>query len=258
MPMNEDSIAKAGTLLAGAWSQSALLEGLPNYLYPKDVHEAAAIQSAMAAMIGDAVVGWKVAGAPGPMVGRIFASHCHQGAVTLPARQARHRPALECEIGFQVTQEFPAGATTYTRDEVAEAARLTFTIEIVGTRFANGRHIPDTEEQRLAILADNAAGAGLVVGPQLADWRDLQLLDIPVELRVDGGAKEPANPLPRHDPVGTLHWLVNELSDRGIGMRAGQFVTTGSATKLCELKPGSSAVATFGDYGVIEVALEKE
>jgi len=256
--MNEDSIAKAGTLLAGAWSQSALLEGLPNYLTPSNVHEAAAIQSAMAAMIGDAVVGWKVAGAPGPMVGRIFASHCHQGAVTLPARQVRHRPALECEIGFQIVRDFPAGAATRTRDEVAEAARLTFTIEIVGTRFANGLHIPGTEEQRLAILADNAAGAGLVVGPQLADWRDLDLLDIPIELRVDGGAKEPATPSPRHDPLDILHWLTNELSDRGIGLRAGQFVTTGSATKLCELKPESSAVAIFGDFGSAEVALEAE
>jgi len=256
MAMNEDAIAKAGTLLAGAWSQSALLEGLPSYLFPGDIHEAAEIQDAMAAMIGDAVVGWKVAGAPGPMVGRIFASHCHQGAVTLPARQTRHQPALECEIGFQVTRDFPARAQAYGREEVAKAALLTFTIEIVGTRFANGRHIPDTEEQRLVILADNAAGAGLVVGPQLADWHDLELLDIPIELRVDGGAKEPANPLPRHDPVDTLHWLVNELSDRDIGLRSGQFVTTGSATKLCLLQPGSSAVATFGDYGAIEIALE--
>lgn len=256
MAMNEDSIAKAGTLLAGAWSQSALLEGLPNYLYPNDVHEAAEIQTAMAAMIGDAVVGWKVAGKPGPMVGRIFASHCHQGAVTLPARQIRHRPALECEIGFQVIRDFAPNAAAYGRDEVAEAARLTFTVEIVGTRFANGLHIPETEKQRLAILADNAAGAGLVVGPQLAEWRDLDLLDIPIELRVDGGAKEPANPLPRHDPLDTLHWLVNELSARDIGIRAGQFVTTGSATKLYEMKPGSSAVATFGDYGAVEVALE--
>lgn len=256
MAMNEDSIAKAGTLLAGAWSQSALLEGLPSYLTPGDVREAAEIQNAMAAMIGDAVVGWKVAGAPGPMVGRIFASHCHQGGVTLPARQARHQPALECEIGFQMTRDFPPQGASYTRDEVAEAAHLTFTIEVVGTRFANGRHIPDTEEQRLAILADNAAGAGLVIGPQLADWRDLALLDIPIELRVDGGPREPANPLPRHDPLDTLHWLANELSRREIGLRAGQFVTTGSATKLCALKPGSSAVATFGDFGSAELALE--
>ena len=52
MAMNEDAIAKAGTLLAGAWSQSALLEGLPSYLFPGDIHEAAEIQDAMAAMIG--------------------------------------------------------------------------------------------------------------------------------------------------------------------------------------------------------------
>ena len=256
MAMSEDDIAKAGTLLAGAWSQSALLEGLPSYLYPGDFTEAAAIQTAMAAVIGDPVVGWKVAGAPGPMIGRVFASHCYHDGPTLPARQTRHRPALECEIGFQVTRDLPVREAPYEREEVMDAAILTFTIEIVGTRFANGMHIPDTEHQRLAIIADNSAGAGLVAGPQIADWHGISLLDIPVELRIDGGAKEPANPMPRHDPVDTLRWLANELSDRGIGLTAGQFVTTGSATMLRELTPGSSAVATFGDYGAIEIALE--
>ncbi len=258
MPMSEDDIAKAGTLLAGAWSQSALLEGLPNYLYPKTFEEAAAIQTAMAAVIGDRVVGWKVAGAPGPMIGRIFESHCYVNAATLPARQARHRPALESEIGFQVTRDLPVRQAPYAREEVMAAATLTFTFEIVGTRFANGMHIPDTEVQRLAIIADNSAGAGLVAGPQVQDWHGISLLDIPVELRVDGGAKEPANPMPRHDPVDTLRWLANELSDRGIGLKAGHYVTTGSATLLRELPPGSSAVATFGEFGAIEIALEAD
>ena len=258
MPMSEDDIAKAGTLLAGAWSQSALLEGLPKYLYPSDFAEAAAIQTAMAAVIGDPVVGWKVAGAPGPMIGRIFASHCYLDAATLPARQVRHRPALESEIGFQISRDLPVREAAYEREEIIDAAILTFTFEIVGTRFANGMHIPDTEVQRLAIIADNSAGAGLVVGPQVRDWRGISLLDIPVELRIDGGAKEPANPMPRHDPVDTLRWLANELSNRGIGLRAGQYVTTGSATMLRELPPGSSAVATFGDFGAIEIALENQ
>ena len=103
---------------------------------------------------------------------------------------------------------------------------------------------------------DNSAGAGLVVGPQVQDWCGISLLDVPVELRLDGGAKEPTNLMPRHDPVDTLCWLANELSSRSIGLTAGQFITTGSATMLRELPPGSSAVATFGDYGVIEIALE--
>jgi 2-keto-4-pentenoate hydratase len=257
MALREDDIAKAGVLLAGAWSQSALLEGLPDHLYPGDFAEAAAIQTTMAAVIGDEVVGWKVAGAPGPMIGRIFGSHLYAGSAVLPARQAIHRPAIESEVGFQLNTNLPVRSHPYEHAEVMAAATLTFTFEIVGTRFSSGMHIPDTEYQRLAIIADNSAGAGLVVGPQVQDWRDLSLLDIPIELRVDDGELEPSNPMEnRTDPVVTLTWLANELSDRGIGLRAGQYVTTGSATLLREISPGSTAVARFGDFGEIKIALE--
>ena len=125
---------------------------------------------------------------------------------------------------------------------------------MVGTRFTIGKHIPDTEHERLAIVADNSAGAGLIVGPSVADWQDLDLLNIPVELRIDGNQPLPLSPVEgRFDPVATLEWLANELSRRRIGLEAGQYVTTGSATLLQVLPFGSNAVARFADYGKISV-----
>ena len=255
MSTREDEIAEAGDLLAKAWHGSTTIDGLPAALYPRDLTEAAAMQTAMARRIGDPVTGWKVGGSPGPMVGRIFAPHTYTGSAMLPARQWAHQPAIECEIAFRLDTALPVCSAPYERAEVMQAATLVFTIEMVGTRFTNGKHIPDTEHERLAIVADNAAGAGLIVGPTVADWRAIPLLEIPVELRIDGGAPMPPNSMERFDPIATLIWLANDLSARGIGLTAGQFVTTGSATLLQPLPPGSTAVARFGDFGEITVRL---
>lgn len=257
MADREIEIAAVGDMLAEAWRDFTSLEALPERLYPRDLAEAAAMQVAMARAIGEPVVGWKVGGSPGPMVGRIFASHRYIGTAMLPAAQAAHQPAIECEVAFRLDKALPVRSAPHEREEVLAAATLVFAIEMVGTRFTDGKHIPDTEHERLAIVADNAAGAGLIVGPEVADWRDLSLLDIPVDLRIDGGAPMPPNPMEgRHDPAATLVWLANELSDRGIGLEAGQHVTTGSATLIQRLPAGSTAVARFADFGEITIGLE--
>jgi 2-keto-4-pentenoate hydratase len=52
-----------------------------------------------------------------------------------------------------------------------------------------------------------------------------------------------------------MTWLANELSARGIGLAAGQLVTTGSATMSQPLSPGRSAIAIYGDLGEIRIAV---
>lgn len=155
-------------------------------------------------------------------------------------------------------RDLPAQAHEYGEDEVAAAADLVFTMEIVDSRFEGGKIIPDDEGERLLIVADNAANAALVIGPEIAEWGALSLLDIAVELRIDGGAPEPENPAAnRTEPLAVLTWLANELSACGIGLRAGQYVTPGSATIPRPLPHGGQAVARYGDHAVMTIALSE-
>ena len=55
------------------------------------------------------------------------------------------------------------------------------------------------------------------------------------------------------DPRNALTWLANTLSARGMGLKAGQIVTTGSAANVIKVNPGDTVVADFGDLGVTEV-----
>ena len=53
---------------------------------------------------------------------------------------------------------------------------------------------------------------------------------------------------PIKDPLGPAVALVNLMRDSG-GVRAGQFVTTGSCTGLRYLKPGDSCTVRFDELG---------
>ncbi len=253
--MSEERIEQVAGMLASAWRDGTPLEALSADVAPRDLDEAAAMQAAAAERLGHPVVGWKVAGQPGPMVGRVFSSRLFSNGATLPGHLLRI-PHVECEIGFRLLRDLPPLRGDYGEEEVAAAASLVFTMEIVDSRFAGGKVIPDDEDERLRIVADNAANAALVIGPEIAEWRALSLLEIPVELRIDGGAPEPENPIERRtEPLAVLTWLANELSRRGVGLRAGQYVTPGSATIPRPLPHGSRAIAHYGDHATMEISV---
>lgn len=251
MSIAESRVKAAARILADAWQHGALVPGLPRELFPATIAESVAIQAEVARLLGEPVVGWKVGGAPGPLVGRVYASRLYATPAALPRWQF---PAagVECEIGFRLLGDLPARSTAYAVEEVADAAVLAFTIELTGSRYVDGKVSAETDDELRALVADNAAGAGLVVGPEVDRWRDLTLLDIPVELRINGGPQIAPNPLAkRTDPLVVLVWLANELSRRGIGLAGGQYVTTGSATLPQPLRPGDEATARYGSYGEI-------
>ncbi len=255
--MSEARIDPVADLLAAAWRDGGTIAPLSPEAAPRDLDEAAAMQAAAADRVGHPVVGWKVAGQPGPMVGRVFAHRLFTNGATLPGRLFQI-PHVECELGFRLLRDLPAQSHEYGEDEVAAAANLVFTMEIVDSRFAGGKIIPDDESERPLIVADNAANAALVIGPEIAEWGALSLLDVAVDLRIDGGARKPESPkAARTEPLAVLTWLANELSRRGIGLGAGQYVTPGSATIPCPLPHGSRAIAHYGEHAVMDITISE-
>jgi 2-keto-4-pentenoate hydratase len=51
-----------------------------------------------------------------------------------------------------------------------------------------------------------------------------------------------------------LTWLANELSRTGIGLQAGQMISTGTLTGMLAPKPGETYVADFGPFGSVTVS----
>jgi 2-keto-4-pentenoate hydratase len=105
------------------------------------------------------------------------------------------------------------------------------------------------------VIADNGSAGGFVFGPPLPDWHGLRFATLPIDARLDGTPLEVYTGVQRYDPVMAVAEVATALAARGIGLKAGDFVSTGSATVPAPIRAGQSLVAVFGDLHRLEVAL---
>ena len=213
---------------------------------PQTLDDAFAIQDATLAALGETVAGWKVALVDGRVVrGAIF-------GVARVRRTARRSTAatmpllgIEAEIAFRFERDLPAGKHSY--EDVADAVSAFAAIEIVDSRF---RSYPDVSAQERN--ADFVSNGGFVRGPSAANWRKLDLTNIAVTLTI--GGQEVVKRNGGHiagDPLLPAVALANDLPG---GIKAGQFITTGTYTGMTFAKVGQTAVAEFAGFGPVEVS----
>lgn len=229
-------------------------------LIPPTAAEGYAVNDLVAKGLDWAPLGWKIAGTNPvmqqrlrtgePIYGRSFAKF----ETTSPAT-FRHAdlldPLVECEFFFRLGPALPPRAAPYTLDEVADAVASAF----VGVEVAECRFPLDALPPISAILADGAANGRYVVGPEIEDWRNLDLGAMPVELEVNGevrrrgiGAEVMGHPL------NALVWLANARSAWGDGLAAGALVSTGTTTGMLLAKAGDRMIARFDGSAAVELS----
>jgi 2-keto-4-pentenoate hydratase len=241
--MNQGAIAQAAELFVAARRTGKHIDALPAACQPQTLDDAFAIQDAVIAALGETVAGWKVALVDGRVVrGPIFASRVFDSGAKI---EAAKMPLLgiEGEIAFRFERDMPAGKYTY--DDVAAAVTAFAAIEVVDSRFST---YPDAPPQ--AKNADFVSNGGFVRGPSAAGWRKLDLKNIAVRLTI--GGQEVLSRNGGHiagDPLLPAVALVNDLPN---GVKAGQFITTGTYTGIAFAKAGQTAAVTFADFGTVE------
>lgn len=247
--------------LAEAWRGNTRIALPASGSGPASRAEAFAVQDRMVELIGDPTAGWKVGAAvravqeleghDGPIIGRMLAARLYHAPASVPAATFAGGK-VECEFAFRLAADLPPRAAPYARGEVATALVFHPAIELTGSRYApaEGRQ-PSTHE----VIADNGAAGGFVFGPPLADWQGLPLASLPIDARLDGAPIEVYTGVQRYDPVSAVVTLASELAARGIGLKAGEYVSTGSATVPVPVRPGQRLVAVFGGLPQLEVTL---
>lgn len=259
MQETTDRVRGAAEMLTDARREKRPLRGLPPGLRPRDMAEALAIQEACAPLRGMTPAGWKIGcTAPesqallrtdGPFPGRVFAPLVFDSPARLPAADFPMR-GVEVEFAFRLEDDLPPRDRAYTVEEAGAAVgSLHPAIEVVSCCL-DGWLDFGVE----TIVADNGAHGALVLAPEVNDWRSRDLAVHRAALSFgDERIAEGAGAAVMGHPLTALAWLANHLSSRGMGLRAGEVVTTGTMTNFHPAPIGAEAVADFGDMGQVRV-----
>lgn len=263
--MHPDTATQAAALLWQHRQAGSKLAALPAALRPADATAGHAIQAQLPAVAGDAVVGWKIAatstagqahiGVGGPLAGRLLAATVAADGASFSLTSNGMRVA-EPEFVFRFGTDLPPRSQPYALDAVLDAVAALHTgIEVPDSRFAD--FVTAGEAQ---LLADDACAHQFVLGPATAaDWRALDLSGHAVHATIHNAgaqrlARSGSGAAVLGDPRLALAWLVNNLCQRGLGLRAGQFVTTGICMPPLAIAPGDRVVADFGVLGQVSAA----
>ena len=249
--MDRSSIAKAAALLAQARRSRAPLDRLPDDCRPASIVEALAIQDALLETLGERIAGYKVARLPGGGLawGIIVGSRTVTSGDSVDARDM---PLLgmEAEIAFRVLRDLPAREGDYAFDEVAAHVVAFPALEIVATRYRSYQETPVIER-----AADFMSNGAFVTGDDQPRWRSMDLVHVNVALAFDDAVVvQRAGGHVAGDPMLPAVDLVNALRAH-TGVRAGQFVTTGTYTGLQFARPGQQITARFDGFAPVIVQI---
>lgn len=216
--MSKDRLATIADRIVAARRQGARI-ALAGPDVPADYEEGFAIQDKVVAALGSPVAGWKVMAVPnGPV---IFAPFLQSGRVAAGGTWevvGREPAGIELEIAFRMGRDVPVGASPAAVLDAVAAAHVVF--ELCQSRLAD-----PAKQPRHVMLADCIANAGIVVGPEITDWRTQDLKARAGRLLVDGKVHAEGKSV---DPVAALQMLPPAMAARGKSLAAGQVVITGS------------------------------
>jgi 2-keto-4-pentenoate hydratase len=254
-------------LLAQARIHHKRLPELPAAIRPTNPAEAYAVQDGLLdrllAHYGGSVIGYKVActnvtaqrqlNVDAPFCGRLLSAFFFESLFGSPARVDASKffmRVVEAEFAFEMARDLLPTAAPRSRQEIAAAVKGVLPgIEIVDSRFDDWTTIGAP-----SLIADNACNAAWVKGRLVTDWQAIDLAAQAVRVTVNGKVlREGSGGNVLGHPLNALEWLVNSLSARGLGLEAGQYVTTGVTTEVYMAERGDRITADFGPVGSVDL-----
>ena len=231
---------------------------IPEQFAPRTITEAYDIQDTYHRLIAGGrgpIAGYKIAlttqvmqemvGFHEPCAGSVLASGVHQSPASIRGAEYVHLGA-ECEVAVLLNRDMPAASAPYDRASAAEAVgALMPAFELVDDRGADYSDL-----FILGVVADNTWNAGVVLGPQVATWRDIDLSTARGTMVINGQqvGEGKGGDVMGH-PLEALAWLANTLAARGKNLSQGMFVMTGSIVSTKFLNPGDNATVSIDGLG---------
>jgi len=239
--MDEKATKQSAAVLSAGRLKHERMGALPGNLRPRDEVEAYLVQDALhehylATGFGT-VTGHKIGcttlvmqrflAIDNPCAGGVLEGTTHMVEGTFVHGDLLH-PGVECEIAVRLGADLAPDGAPYSRASVELAVGAVMSaIEVVDDRWNDYRSM-DTP----TLIADDFFGAGCVLGPEVKEWRSLDVGAIGGEMDINGEVVGTGvgSDIMGH-PLEALAWLANLMASRDASLRAGQFVLLGSVVE---------------------------
>ena len=228
----------------------------PSETRPLSTAEAYTIQDRLREALvarGARVIGWKAGftgkatqaafGTTEPVCGFLLADGVFpSGAEVTMGRFAQL--AVEAEVAFVMREDLAGPGVTPPRALAAVAGALP-ALELIDQRFSGKAIASD-------VIADGVYASAIVLGGVLTPVTSLDLALEGLVYELNGGiaaTNTAAEVL--GSPTNSLAWIANQLGARGLCLRAGDVVMSGSVSILLRPKAGDAVRATFTRLGCV-------
>jgi 2-keto-4-pentenoate hydratase len=221
-------------------------------LAPPDLAAAFAVQAEVAAGLGETPAGWKVGFTPqgAAWAAPIFPGDMRAGEYRLaPGEMVK----VEGELGVRFARDLPARpGKPYTREEILASIDEVFAgVELVASRFVD----PDAAPF-LAKLGDNFSNLAYAIGAGIRDFRALDLSALPCRIAFDGIVRhEAVGGHANGDPLAPLVAWASEQAGHLGGLKAGQFLTTGTLNTPIPADRPTNIHVSLGGVGEASLSL---
>ena len=187
-----------------------------------------------------------------PIAGVVLARRVYRSGASV-RRSDFGRLGLEFEIAVRIKSDVPVTIMPCTAEMIRpHIDGVGAAIELVDDRSADYTNL-----DVLSLVADNSWNAGIVLSEFATTWPDLEsVLGRATKDRVAIGEGHGRDILGH--PFNSVAWLATQLASRGVGLKAGQVVMTGSVMKT--VFPDADANYRFDleQIGFVEVQVKEE
>jgi len=252
--MDQAAIDEVAKLFMRARQSGERLEALPATLKPRNFTDSRAVMDAVDRLVGDKIVGIKIAAKPGAEVvyaplqaSRVFTSQARIPLALVPSKY------MECEISFRVMRDLPPRSAAYAEQEVFDCLEACPAFEAVDSRFRDLKSA--MEKTPYEFYADHIANGAMVFGTFRKDWRNFDFSKTRVTMKQGSRTIiEKTGGHPTGNPAIPAVVLAN-LRRTTTGLKVGTIVVTGSFTGFHPVEIDSPVIGEFEGFGTMEASI---
>lgn len=232
---------------------------------PESLTESYRVQDEAIALWPDEVAGWKIGRVPAHQVKALGADRLTGPIFKRQVWRAEGREvatpvfdggfaAVEAEYVLRLERDVAPEDAAWTREDAeALVAAMHMGVEMAGSPLATINDLGAT-----VVVCDFGNNNGLILGPEIAGWREKLAQGLSCETFIDGvSAGAGAVRAGPDDPIDALVFLLEHMARRGRPLKAGQLISTGAVTGVHDVRIGQHSRVSFHGAGDILCAAEK-